>query len=336
MTRIVTIGGGSGQYTLLSGLREVPHLDITAIVTAADSGGSSGVLRTERNTLPPGDMRRCLAALATTKNENLRFLFLDEGRFGGDGPLAEHPLLNLVLVYAAEKDRDGMIGALRRVERLFEVQGHVYPVTFSSVDLCAEFENGVMVRGEHLIDTGDHEGTGRITQIWLERRPDGKKDKRVIKPFKMALRAIREAEFIVIGPGDLFTSIIPNVLVPQVSEALGETNATVVFVTSIMTKRGETSGFTAVDFVHTFEQYAGKCVDVVVCNSEMPSLVAIGRYTAEGAVPVEPLAPARKGGTWEGKRVIVGDLLFEEQSGFTRHHSEKLAQVVYRIIHKFV
>lgn len=335
MTRIVTIGGGSGQYVLLSGLREVPSLDITAIVTAADSGGSSGVLRTERNALPPGDMRRCLSALATTKDENLRFLFLDEGRFGGNGPLAEHPLLNLVLVYAAEKDREGVIGALRRVECLFEVRGHVYPVTFSSVDLCAEFENGVVVRGEHLIDIRDHEGTGRITRIWLERRPDGKKNKKV-KPFGLALRAIREAEFIVIGPGDLFTSIIPNVLVPEVSEALGGTNAIVLFVTSIMTKRGETSGFTAADFVHTFEAYAGRCVDVVVCNSEMPSLVAINRYAAEGAVPVEPLVPARKGGVWEGKRVIADDFLFEESSGFTRHHSEKLAQVVYRIIHGLV
>lgn len=341
MKRIVTIGGGSGQYVLLSGLREVPSLDITAIVSTADSGGSSGVLRTERNALPVGDFRRCLAALATTEDEDLRFFFIDEGRFGGDGALAQHPLMNLALVYGAENDPGQFLGALQRMERLLKVRGHVFPVTLAKVDLCAGFENGEIVRGEHLIDRGEHAGTGRITRLWLERRPDGKKDKKQIKPFRTAISAIKHAEVVVMGPGDLFTSILPNVLVPDVAEALRATKAKIVFVTSIMTKRGETNEFDAVDFFTVFEEYVGRQVDHVVCNTATPSEKAVARYAAEGAEPVstfrlfEP-AIGRDVGIYGGRNLVSADLLFEEPSGFTRHHSEKLAHVVYRIIYGMV
>ncbi|MBI4098483.1 MAG: YvcK family protein [Candidatus Magasanikbacteria bacterium] len=338
MTHVATIGGGSGQYVLLSGLREVPALEITAIVSTADSGGSSGVLRTERDILPVGDFRRCLAALATTEDEDLRFFFLEEGRFDGDGPLAQHPLMNLALAYAAEKDPGRFLGAIQRMERLLKVRGHVFPVTLAKVDLCAEFANGEIVRGEHLIDTGKHAGTGRIARLWLERRPDGKKDRKQIMPFKTALSAIRRADVVIVGPGDLFTSILPNVVVPHVAEALRVMKGKLVFVTSIMTKRGETSGFDAVDFFKEFEKCIGRRVDYVVCNTATPSEKAIARYAAEGAEPVNTLrlfepAIGREGGLYGGRKLMPTDLLFEEPSGFTRHHSEKLAHVVYRIIH---
>lgn len=341
MNRVVTIGGGSGQYTLLSGLREVPSLDITAIVTAADSGGSSGVLRTERDMLPVGDFRRCLAALATTEDEDLRFFFIDEGRFGGNGALAQHPLMNLALVYGAENDPGQFLGALQRMERLLKVRGNVFPVTLAKVDLCAEFENGEIVRGEHLIDKGEHKGIGLIVRLWLERRPDGKHDRKIIKPFRTALSAIKRAEVVVVGPGDLFTSILPNVLVPHVAEALRVTKAKIVFVTSIMTKRGETSGFDAVDFFTVFEEYVGREVDYVVCNVAELSEKAVARYAAEGAEPVNTVRlcepdPHRDDTTYGGRRLVPDDLLFEEPSGFTRHHSEKLAHVIYRIIHGMV
>jgi len=339
MTRVVTMGGGSGQYVLLSGLREVPSLEITAVVSTADSGGSSEILRRERDILPVGDFRRCLAALATTEDEDLRFFFLDEGRFDGNGPLAQHPLMNLALAYAAEKDPGKFLGALQRMERLLKVRGHVFPVTLAKVDLCAEFENGEIVRGEHLIDKGEHIGTGRITRLWLERRPDGKKDRKQIEPFKTALSAIKRAEVIVVGPGDLFTSILPNVVVPHVAEALRVTKAKLVFVTSIMTKRGETSGFDAVDFFVEFEKHIGRQVDYVVCNTVAPSEKAIARYVAEEAEPVNTLrllepVVGRDEGWYEGRRLVPTDLLFEEPSGFTRHHSEKLAHAIYRIIHE--
>lgn len=341
MHRVVTIGGGSGQYVLLSGLKEVPFLDITAIVSTADSGGSSEVLRRERNALPVGDFRRCLAALATTEDEDLRFFFIDEGRFGGDGALAQHPLMNLALVYAAEKDPGKFLGALQRMKRLLKVRGDVFPVTLAKVDLCAEFENSEIVRSEHLIDTGEHKGTGRIVRLWLERRPDGKKDKKQIKPFRTALSAIKRAEVVVVAPGDLFTSILPNVLVPDVAAALRATKATIVFVTSIMTKRGETSGFDAVDFFTVFEEYVGRHVDYVVCNVAELSEKAVARYAAEGAEPVSTIrlrepAIGRDEDMYGGRRLVSVDLLFEEPSGFTRHDSEKLAHAIYRIIHRMV
>ncbi len=338
MKRVVTIGGGSGQYVLLSGLRDVPFLEITAIVSTADSGGSSEILRRERDILPVGDFRRCLAALATTDDADLRFFFIDEGRFGGDGALAQHPLMNLALAYGAENDVGKFLGALQRMERLLKVRGHVFPVTLAKVDLCAEFENHEIVRGEHLIDKGEHAGTGRITRLWLERRPDGKKDRKQIQPFKTALQAIKQADVVIVGPGDLFTSILPNVVVPRVAEALRVAKGKLVFVTSIMTKRGETSGFDAVDFFTVFEQYIGREVDYVVCNTTMPSEKAITRYAKQEAEPVSTLrllepAIGRDEGWYLGRHLVPTDLLFEEPSGFTRHHSEKLAHAVYRIIH---
>jgi len=336
MIPIVTIGGGSGQSNLLHGLKDELGFKITAVVSSADSGGSSGVLRDAHSVLPPGDFRRCLQALATTQNRAFQKAFLNDDRVGGD------PLLNVMLVHLMK--RYGEPHAFTIMEEMLETRGHVYPVTLSRVDLCAEFENGVGVRGEHLIDTGEHDGSGRILRVWLEPRECETGKRRHMNPFAHVLTAIAEAEYIVICPGDLYTSILPNVLVHGIPEALQKTSADLVFITNVMTKRSETSGFRAEDFVREFEKYAGRRVDTVVCNSWQPTdAILLDGYAREGAVPVWFFTELI-GGRWDSRRVVRDQIGMvsgtKKRDGSTkriiRHDPAKLTNLLFRIARNMI
>lgn len=327
MPRIVTMGGGTGQPTLLYGLKGIPDFDITAVVTSSDSGGSSEKLRRERKVLPPGDLIRCMLALATVENDVVQ---LFEYRPPGGGIMGGHRIGNFLLTAAVEQSKGNSLRGLEKVAKILRPRGHVLPVTIETVTLCAKFENNEVVRGEHLIDTGDHNGEGRIIELWLERDdiPNGDRRKRTPTAVDQALKAIRRADVVVVGPGDLYTSVLPTVLIPTVGKALRERRGLLVIVTNIMTKRVETAGFHVQDFVTEFERYSGCKIDMVLCNSECPEKGILARYEEEGAMYVEPLLVPNC--DWEGRKIVTFPLL--APGVLARHHPTRMAYMIRALL----
>jgi uncharacterized cofD-like protein len=276
--KVVTIGGGAGQSQVLAGLKrvkELKDLGVTAIVTAADSGGSSGRLRDEFGVHPWGDILRCIVGLSDAPEE-LRQLFLY--RFPGVGSLGQHTVGNIILT-ALNQIKGSPLEAVLALCQLLHVREMVLPVTEASVQLCARLEDGTVIRGEHNIDAPKYDPHLRIKEVWLEPQD--------CAPVPGVLLAIATADLIVLGPGDLYTSILPNLLVPGVAQAIGQARAKKVFVCSLMTKLGETHGFKVSDFVGLVEAHLGARLDFVICNTAVPAADVIEKYRAEQAFPVE-------------------------------------------------
>ena len=321
MKKVVVIGGGTGTYTVLSGLKKF-DLDLTAIVTVSDSGGSTGKLRDEFGNLPVGDSRMALVALAETDEDNevLRKLFLY--RFDkGDG-LRGHNFGNLFLV-ALTEIFGSQEKAMKYASNVLRVKGKVLPISNDAAELVAQFDGGDLIVGETRIDepNGKHDGKKRIRKLWLQ--PKAK-----IAP--EAKKAILEADLIVLGPGDLYTSILPNLLVGGVKEVLKNTPAKVVYFTNVMTKFGETNNYKASDFVGAVGEYLGpKVLDYVVVNHKRPTAKRLLDYVKEKSDFVEPdfeeINRLKLGCT-----IIKADLL--RSRGLVRHDPEKLAKVVKMII----
>ena len=309
--KIVVIGGGTGVFTVLSGLRNYP-VDLTAVISMSDDGGSTGALREEFGILPPGDVRRALVALAHTDNRLLSELF--NYRFE-EGQLKGHAFGNIMLT-ALERMTGNFESALDEAGRILNVRGRVIPVTLDNIRLCAELENGKIVKGETNIDIPKHDPNIKIKKVYLEPKAYGN---------QRAFDSILEANLVILGPGDLFTSVIPNLLVKGVPTAIKKSKAKKVYVVSSMTKPGETNGFSANDFLDTLEKYLGTGVlDYIVINTKKPSPVRLKDYTAEGKMMVEtgdlPLKPMP----------VFGD--FIRKSGFVRHDPDKLAKVLVSLI----
>lgn len=309
--KVVVIGGGTGVFTALSGLKKYP-LDLIAIISMSDDGGSTGVLREEFGILPPGDIRRAIVAMAHADHRLLADLF--NYRFE-EGGLRGHTFGNIMLT-ALERLTGSFETAVDEASRLLGVRGQILPVTLSNVRLCAELENGEVIRGETNIDIPKHDGSVPIKKVWLE--PEARANIR-------ALRAIREAEMIVLGPGDLYSSVIPNLLVRGIPEAIQRSRAKKIYAVSLMTKWGETNGFTAGDFISAIEKYLGKGVlDYAVINTKEPSPERLKLYEAESARFVEadnlPAKPVP----------IFGDFL--RRRGFIRHDPEKFAKVLVSLL----
>jgi uncharacterized cofD-like protein len=276
--KVVTIGGGAGQSRVLAGLKRVKmlkDLDVTAIVTAADSGGSSGRLRDEFGVHPWGDILRCIVGLSDAA-EDLRELFLY--RFPGTGNLGQHTVGNIILT-ALNQLKGSPLEAVRALCQLLHVRELVLPVTEANVQLCARLEDGTVVRGEHNIDAPKYDPRLHIKEVWLE--PSD------CAPVPGVSLAIATADLIVLGPGDLYTSILPNLLVPGVAQAIAQAHAKKVFVCSLMTKFGETHGFRASDFVALIESHLGTSLDFIICNTAVPVPEVLESYQAEHAYPVE-------------------------------------------------
>lgn len=310
-SRIVVIGGGTGSFTVLSGLKHYP-VDLTAVVTMADDGGSAGILREEFGILPTGDVRRALIAMAHSNNRLLSDLFNYRFQEGG---LSGHVFGNIMLT-ALERVTGSFEDAIDEAGRVLRVSGRVLPVTLDNIRLAAELENGAVVRGETNIDIPKHNGDLKIKRIWLE--PEGRLNKRVLK-------AIAEADMIVIGPGDLYTSIVPNLVVKGVRETLRRAKGKRVYVANIMTKWGETNGFTARDLIDHVEKYIGKGVlDYAIINKKRASDERLRHYAEESAKFVE------SGELSSRPTPVFGDFL--RRSGFLRHDSEKLAKVLVSLL----
>lgn len=252
MKKIVTIGGGSGQPELLVGLRE-HDVELTAVVTMMDNGGSSGVLREERGVLPPGDVRNCMVALA----ENPEAL----GRTWNARDANGHAAGNFVILDAVEK-HGSWEAAIQALSAEHHVSGRILPVTTENANLVATLENGATVHGEEAIDVPAHDATLSIQKIALDQP---------VHATDTVLEAITQADCIVLTMGDLYTSVIPNLLVAGVTNAIAQSKATVVYVCNRSSKSGETHGFSSKDYVDILNRYLApaKLTHVIIDNNSV-------------------------------------------------------------------
>ena len=302
--RIAALGGGTGLASLLRGLKRLP-VDLTAIVTVADDGGSSGRLRRELGVLPPGDIRNCLVALADDESLMGR---LFQHRFA-DGDLSGHPFGNLFLAALAEVTGD-FDTAIQECSRVLKIRGSVLPSTLQHVRLWAERETGEEVCGE----TNIAAGVGACRRVWLDPAPDA---------HGPAVESLLGADLVVLGPGSLFTSVLPHLAVPAIADALVRTRAVRAYVCNVMTQPGETDGFTASRHVERILDAVPGGLDVAVFHDGPLDPAAVRRYEAEGQDVVDLDAAAVEG---LGVRVWRADLA--EEASVVRHDPVALARVL--------
>ena len=324
MKKVVTIGGGTGSFMLLSGLKKYP-LELSAIVSMADDGGSTGILRDELGVLPPGDVRQCLVALSDTP-DMLRELM--NYRFA-EGGLEGHSFGNIFLSALEKITGDFGLG-VEEAAKILNVRGEVIPVTLSNTRLFMGLANGELLSGEHEINTSSKFEQVGVKKVFLKPRP---------KVNLLAIKKILEADLIVIGPGNHYCAIIPNLLVPGIADALRKTKAKVVYNCNLVSKHGQTDLFSLEDYVREINGYIGRDrINFVTYNIKKPTPQLLKKYQGEGLL-VPFLNNAKR-----SFRVIQADLLSEKrlvrQKGdkiastraFIRHDSEKLAQVLVMLL----
>jgi uncharacterized cofD-like protein len=311
---VVAIGGGNGLSTILRGLKLYTQ-NITAIVTVADDGGGSGVLREDLGMPPPGDIRNCMEALANTEPLMQRLLSY---RFT-EGRLAGQAFGNLLLA-ALDGISDSFDQAVARMSEVLAITGRVLPVTNSNVQLEATFENGTSVCGESKIFAFKKEQDCRIHHVRLlpEKPP----------ALPAALEAIGRAEVILLGPGSLYTSVIPNLLVDGIADAILQSKALKIYICNIMTQDGETEGMTAGDHVAALLEHGGAgLIDMCLCSSDRVSSGLLERYSAEDA---EPMQVSRREIERMGVELVTRPLT-DENSDFARHSPKKVAEAVMEL-----
>jgi uncharacterized cofD-like protein len=316
--KLVAIGGGTGLSTLLAGLKrlvgktdeEIWIESLSAIVTVSDDGGSSGRLRDELQMLPPGDIRNCMIALSEDSTLLSR---LFRHRFRGDGELGGHSFGNLFLAALTEVTGD-FTEAIKLSSEVLASKGHIYPATISDVRLTAELEDGSIVRGETQISAS------KVPIRRLRLEPEK------CIPLPEALKAIRAADIITVGPGSLYTSILPNLLVSRMAHVIGQSQATKIFVNNLMTQPGETDGYNARKHLETIKQYAPEIhFDCVIVNNRRISDEQAALYAAEGAYQIG-LGDSIDEVLDHETEIVRADLLYDGEK--VRHNSDRLAHVV--------
>ena len=315
---MVTIGGGSGQFALLSGLRHLEGLNVSAVVSMMDSGGSTGRLRDELGILPPGDILKCILALSPHQ-EIARSIMLK--RFTGDRRLKGHNAGNMLLTMLSHYTGNFPSG-INALAEILDAKGEILPVTIDKATLVAELTDGTRVFGERAIDMPRGTQREKIRDVYLVPHHSDS-----ISVYPPVLNAIKNADYILLGPGDLFTSIIPNLIVPGLPQALCQSTAPLLFVVNIMTKYGETNNFKAFDFVEKLEQHIGRRIDGVIYNSRKPEESLKTQYSHQKSEFVEL---DQKKVCWENRKIYAADLL-ETSGGIIRHDSNKLSLLIQRI-----
>ncbi len=321
--RVVTIGGGTGHFAVLSGLKK-HDVDLTAVVTMADDGGSTGLLRDELGVLPPGDLRQCLVALSEG-DEVMRKLFAH--RFSG-GSLKGHTFGNIFLS-TLEHVTGSIDHAVEEVGRILKIKGRVLPVTLSHAKLVLHLANGKRLAGEHVID--EYQLISRFGVKSAELAP--------APTLNPAVRtAISGADLIVLGPGDLYTSLLPNLLVPGMARALKKSPAKKVFVANLMNKYGHTDGFDCMQYVEEYERLAGmRFTTHILFNEDPIPTRLLKRYLDEGE-PVACESPSRISGLACVGAELFSPVLLKAKKGdalrrtYIRHDADKLAAALMRLI----
>jgi uncharacterized cofD-like protein len=320
--RVVALGGGTGLSALLRGLKnhvvrrsdrhptpDRPITDLAAIVTVTDDGGSSGRLRRENRMLPPGDIRNCMVALS--KDETL-LSRLFQYRFHAGRGLRGHNFGNLFLAALTHVTGD-FAEAVRVSSKVLAVRGRIFPSTLSNVHLVATLADGKRVQGETRISRS------KIPIHKIELNP------RRVRPLPGAIDAIQEADLIFMGPGSLYTSVIPNLLIPEISEAVASSKAPRVYIANLMTQPGETTRYALSDHLRAIKLHVrDRVIDAVVANRQSISPEVARRYRAEGA---EPVIVDRDNVLKMKVRLITGNLV--EEHGVLRHNSSRLARLLF-------
>jgi uncharacterized cofD-like protein len=307
--KIVALGGGTGLSTLLRGLKTY-SANITAVVTVADDGGSSGKLRRDFGVLPPGDIRNCIAALA---DEEKLLTELFQYRFSAGEGLEGHSFGNLFLTAMSDITGDLEQG-IAASSKVLAIQGRVLPATLCHVDLWAEMADGRTIRGESRITEAD----GQIVKIGcIPENPPA---------LPAVLKAIEEADFIIIGPGSLYTSVIPNLLVPEIAKAIDRSKVPCVYICNIMTQPGETTGYRVSDHIKAIDHACGKKLfDAVLVEKNHPSPRSTERYRQENAtyvdIDAEVIQRLRR-------QIVPVNVMEEDEQGYLRHNSRKLARAL--------
>jgi len=313
--KIVVIGGGTGLSVMLRGLKEKP-VNITAIVTVADDGGSSGILRSEMQMPPPGDIRNVLTSLADVEPLLSQIL---QYRFQAGTGLAGHSLGNLILAALTDITGDFVKG-VQEMNRVFAVRGRVLPAANEAIILKAEMADGSVVIGESKIP----QALGRIKRLTIEPAD--------VTPLADALQAIREADAILCGPGSLYTSVLPNLLVPQIAQEIVNSDAVKMFICNVMTQPGETDNYSVSDHLDAIHAHLGHHLFdyVLVNNGEIPPQVQ-AKYAEQGSKAVHlDLEEVTK----RGYRVIADKLVLFRT--YLRHDAEKLSEHIYQLVESWM
>lgn len=325
--KVVVMGGGTGTYTVLMGLKKYP-IDISAIVSMMDSGGSNRVIRDEFGLLPTSDIRQCIVALSNeAPSDLLRKLFTY--RYNAGTGITGMMFGNLFMAALTDIYGSQQL-AIEKTCEFLDVQGQIIPVTFDNTNLVALYDNGKQILGEHAIDEPNGDlGRHRIVELSVFPKAQAN---------KQALRAIREADLIILGPGDLYTSILPNLVIDGIKEAISASRARIVFVMNLMTRFGQTNGFKASDFLEELRKYLGKRkIDAILLNKGKIPKQALVWYAKTFAVPVQDDVKNLK-----GTKVVRGDFVDSEihtkhladklTRSLIRHDPDKLAKAVFSLV----
>ncbi len=309
--KVVVLGGGTGMPIMLEGLKALP-VELSTIVTVADDGGSTGQIREEMEIPAPGDIRNVIATLAQVDTE-LKELF--QHRFSSGSSLPGHSVGNLVLA-AMNSVTGDFYQAVKQVSALFRVDGNIYPISNGSIVLHAELDDGTIVSGESNIPVKNK----KIERVFLT--PE------TIEPLPEVVNAIMDADIIVISPGSLYTSILANLIVSGVQEALQKTAAKVVYVCNIMTQKGETNDYTVVDHIEALVSHIGyEVVDTVIVHNKPISKEMLSRYKEEDSIPV----------IYDRDRLLTYDLevieadILDDSQEMIRHNTTVLADILYKL-----
>ena len=308
--KIVAIGGGTGLSTLLKGIKRITN-NITAVVTVGDDGGSSGRLRSELGILPPGDIRNCIAALADDEDLVTK---LFQYRFKNGSDLGGHSFGNLFLTAMCAVTGD-MYKAVIESSKVLSIRGEVLPSTLDDMKLVAEMEDGSIVKGESVIP----ESGKKIKRLFT--------DPEHCLPLEEVLEAIKDAELIIMGPGSLYTSVLPNLLIKEIADEIEKSKAKKLYICNVMTQPGETDGFTVSDHVRTILNHVDnkKIIDTVLVNNYLPD-EALEKYKAENSYPVIADYDEIKK---LGVNIFEYRLTDHDNSGYVRHNPSRLMRAVY-------
>lgn len=315
--KIVAVGGGTGLSMLLKGVKKITN-NITAIVTVGDDGGSSGRLREEMGVLPPGDIRNCIAALADDEDLVTK---LFQYRFKTGEGLEGHSFGNLFLSVLCSITGD-MVSAVKESSNVLSIRGRVLPSTLDDMKLVAELEDGRIIRGESNIP----EAHGKIKRLFT--------DPEDCRPLEDAINAIKDADLIILGPGSLYTSVIPNLLIKEISKEIADSTAKKIYVCNIMTQPGETDNYSVSDHINAIIDHAGskKIMDAVLINNNLPDNLA-EKYKLADSFPVKlDIDNVKK----TGVKIVSKKLIEESKEGLVRHSSNRVARAIYHWYRKKV
>ena len=312
MKNVVVIGGGTGLSAMMSGLKHLENVNLTAVITVADDGGSTGRIRDTYNLPAMGDIRHVMCAMAADDNESI-FQDLMNYRFPGSKDIGGHQLGNLIFV--ALTDLTGsFMGAVEAISKVLQVKGEIVPSTLDNAILYAMTQDGTLVRGENNIPNSNNS----VSRVFYQNQ---------IHPYPKAIAAIEEADLIIYGIGSLYTSILPNVIINEIQRAIADSTVPKVYFCNAMTQPGETDGYSVEDHVRAIEKHTYKNpVDMVVINNAPVDPSVLERYARQGSLPVKVKENDHV------YKILERDLITVDETGRLRHDPEAISKVVEELL----